>query len=106
MSLYSTHVGAIHDSYIDDYSERACWSVIKDYFDHFDIQEAKSELWKFTAGILSNDQAEDILESERRWSIIHFYEFTKLLIEAVGDLYHEFYLEKEDQEEQNETQEN
>lgn len=105
MSLYSTHVGDIHDSYIDDYSERACWSVIKDYFDHFNIEKAQEELWKFTAGILSNDEAEDILEGERRWSIIHFYEFTTLLIEAVGDLYHDFHFKKED-EELSETQEN
>ena len=98
MSLYSTHVGSLHDSYLNDYSERACWSVIKEYFDHFGIEEAKNELWKFTAGILSNNDVEDILESERRWSIIHFYEFTHLLIEAVADLYNDFHLKKEDRE--------
>jgi hypothetical protein len=106
MSHYSTHVGDLYDSYLDDYSEKACWETIKEYFGHFNIDEAQNELWKFAAGILSNDDAEDILAGTRRWEIIHFYEFTKLLIEVVGDLYHDFHFKKEKQDDQNETQEN
>ena len=69
-------------------TKESAWKIITEYFSFFELDEVKDELWVLTAGALGNDDLQQSQKGIDRNNLIFFYEYTKMLFEAV-DLLHD-----------------
>ncbi len=87
MSGYSTYIGQLDEKFWESPTPKACWNAIDQYFDFNGVESAHEELWKFTVGMLTNDEIDPVANGRDRHNIIYFYEFTKFLIQVVSVLH-------------------
>jgi hypothetical protein len=68
-------------------SKEAAWKVIEEYCSFFGLETVHNELWLLTAAALTNDEVEEAEKAQGRQDLIFFFEYTKMLMEAVYLLY-------------------
>jgi len=68
-------------------TSKAAWEIINDYFSFFSIETINHELWILTIGAVTNDELQQSEKGKERYNHIFFYEYTKMLLEAIAVLH-------------------
>lgn len=64
-------------------TKEAAWAVVEEYFSFFGKERVQNDLWLLTAGALSSEHIDEMEKACKRHDTLFFYEYTKMLIEAM-----------------------
>ena len=94
MSTIPKYLTRLEDKLKAKQTPKAAWKIIDEYFSFMDKQTIHQELWMLTVGTVTNDLMNKAEKGMDRHDTIFFYEYTKLLFDALSFLHDKHKIKK------------